>query len=140
VSQLGQGWTLTDNIFFFPTGCITSAESESTNFSNCAYALRGGARYVEWYICFTIEQSKLTNPLLFKRSDLRKSCKITVLNAPYSGVTVAKFPYYAYTSGHHVNVDLPSKSGSIQDVIFYTKVDAKRGCSSKLLKKRTQFF
>jgi hypothetical protein len=91
-------------------------------------------------MCFTTEQSKFTIPLLFRRSDLRKSYIIIFLKLPYNGVTVDKLPYCAVTSGHHVNVDLPNKSGSIQEVIFYTNKDAKRGCSYRLLKKRIQFF
>ena len=91
-------------------------------------------------MCFTTEHNKFTRPLFFKRADLRRSYIINVLKLQYSGVTVDKLPYYATTSGHHVNVDLPNKSGSIQEVIVYTNYDAKRGCSDKLLKKRTQFF
>ncbi len=91
-------------------------------------------------MCFTTEQSNFTIPLFFRRSDLRKSYIIIFLKLPYNGVTVDKLPYCAVTSRHHVNVDLPKKSGSIQDVMFYTNKDAKRGCSYRLLKKRIQFF
>jgi hypothetical protein len=113
VSQLGQGCTLTDKTPFLPTGYITREAFASTNFSKCTRALRGGARTVEKYMCFTTEQSNFTKPLFFRRSDLRKSYMIKFLKLPYSGVTVDKFPYWAVTSGHHVNVDLPNKSGSI---------------------------
>jgi hypothetical protein len=140
VSQLGQGCTLTDKLRFLPTGYITREEFTSTNFSKCINALRGGARYVEKYICFATEHNNLSRPLFFKRADLRRSYIIKFLKLPYSGVTVDRLPYYAVTSGHHVNVDLPSKSWSIQEVIFYTNYDIKRGCSYILLKKRTQFF
>ncbi len=53
---------------------------------------------------------------------------------------MVRFPYYAVTSGHHVNVDLPNNSGSIQVVNFLTNCVANLGCSCKLLKKRTQLF
>jgi hypothetical protein len=36
-------------------------------------------------------------------------------------------PYYALTSGHHVNVDRPSRSGSIHEDILFTNSEAKRG-------------
>ncbi len=113
MSQLGQGCTLTDKIPFLPTGYITREALASTNFSKCTRALRGGARKVEKYMCFTTEQSNFTIPLLFRRSDLHRSYIIICLKLPYNGVTVDKFPYCAVTSGHHVNVDLPNKSGSI---------------------------
>lgn len=53
---------------------------------------------------------------------------------------MVRFPYYAVTSGHQVNVDLPNNSGSMQVLILFTKSVANLGCSYKLLKNRTQLF
>ena len=76
----------------------------------------------------------------FSLSDYLKSCIIIDRNFLYKGCTVDRSSYYALTSGHQVSVERPNKSWSIHEVNFYTNSVAKRGCSFKLLKKRTQLF
>jgi hypothetical protein len=80
------------------------------------------------------------SPFFLNLSDFLRSCIISDRNFLYNGCTVYRSPYYALTSGHHVSVDRPNKSWSIQDVNFYTNYVIKRGCSCILLKNLTQLF
>jgi hypothetical protein len=140
VNQLGQGCTLTVKTFLRPTGYITSDEFSSSKISNYKSALFGGAVWFALYIYLTIEHRTVVNPLPCKRTDLRRSYINISLNLLYNGLTVVICPYSVYTSGHHVNVDRPSRSGSTPVDNFLTNSVIKRGCSCKLLKNRTQLF
>jgi hypothetical protein len=73
VSKLGHGCTLTDNRFLGPTGLITSDEFSPTKISKCANALHGGAQTSGLNICLATEHNTFLNPLVFRRSDWRRS-------------------------------------------------------------------
>lgn len=55
-------------------------------------------------------------------------------NITYSGFVLLNLPNYVSNIFHHVIVDTPSKSGSIDELIFCTNLVQNLGCSYKLLK------
>ena len=96
----------------------TSAVSEETSNDKSATALLGGLNTSPANINFIRSHSTFVKPRDVILTDSLISFTKRRLKAAYNGLVFVSSPYYASTSGHHTNGDLPNKSWSIPADIF----------------------
>jgi hypothetical protein len=118
-----------------------NACSNETSFSNNDTVVGGGTLGSPEKLNYTISLKTFVSPVAEILSEEFKSDIISYLNFWYNGLVFFNLPPWNCTVYHHVMVEGPKKSGSMDELILSTNSVMNRGCSSRLLKNlNTDFY